>query len=160
MISHLMTTYSRQSAERAVISAARTGISEFRDNAQAIHIIVASIIYRQNRWKAVVRVIVEEQAEEDSGTPITFCHLPGQYDDLYETMLIEVDHVNLIKDEDTSTLEKIEDHLFERSFYEAVHFIQSEYTREEEEIYWRRKMNNDLESPRTKALLSELKVNQ
>ena len=116
----------QKSPKDAAISALHAGLKKFEKGAQAVHVIFANIVPFGRTWRAVVEIIREQDVDKVFSEPIVFGHLPEKYEDIYDDLLPEVDHLNLIMDE--SIWKKIELYLLDIYFYQAVNPPQSNQT--------------------------------
>lgn len=98
----------------------RKTIADNRKNAQAIHIILANLIFDNQKWKAIGQVIRVEDFDQLPNEAFSFCHLPAKYSDLYDDLLPEVDNLNIIND--NNVWQDIKTYLLDIYFYQAVHF--------------------------------------
>lgn len=120
MLSHTIMGAPNTDMNQAAISAIRLSIEEFGTGAQAVHIILASLILSGTTWKALASVVREPDRDDIFSEPIIFCHLPNKYNQIYDALLPEVDHLNLIADD--SIWKNIKTYLLDVYFYQAVHF--------------------------------------
>lgn len=104
----------------ASVGLIRQAIAENKQNAQAIHIILANLIFDKGMWKAIAQIIRVEDVDDIHSEAFSFCHLPAKYSDLYEDLLPEVDNLNLIGD--NAVWQDIKTYLLDIYFYQAVNF--------------------------------------
>jgi hypothetical protein len=97
--SHTIVSKTKDLPAEAVVSVIAQTKKDYAKNAQAIHIIFASLIETKGRWACVVSVVVEPIRDDDMDAAIIFGHLPRKYADLYDDILPEVDNLNLIDDD-------------------------------------------------------------
>ncbi len=120
MNSHIVKSSLEETPLKAAISVIRESLFQFEDGAQAVHIIIANLIETGNDWCAVVSVVPVPDLDEKHSETIVFGHLPAKYSDLYDDILPEVDHLNLIDNQ--SIWDNIKLYLLDIYFYQAVHF--------------------------------------
>lgn len=131
----------KSTIEEAAISTIKKAISIHGNNAQAIHIIIANIIFTNNSWTGVFSVVREPIRDDDFDEAIIFAQLPRKYEGLHERILPHVDHLNVI--EDDSIWKNIKLYLLDIYFYQAVHFEKIERITEAGGGYFREVKEED-----------------
>lgn len=157
MLSKNIIASSDKNAASSTVAAVRLAIKEHAKDAQAVHIIIASVIKTRKTWKTVTKVIREPDAEKNPDDAIIFCHLPQKYNDLYDDLLDEVDHLNLIDDE--SIWDNITAYLLDIIFYQAVNFNPLEPIKESGGGYLKETSKKQQENPDTEALMIDFDKN-
>jgi len=117
---HVVTGATAKAPIDAAINAVRQSIKLYGNEAQILHILIANIIKENKGWKAVVSVFRQPDLDDVPDPAITHCHLPLKYEDLFDALLPEVDHVFLI--DDNSAWNDLKGFLLDVYFYQAVNF--------------------------------------
>lgn len=104
----------------ALIDSTRTAKRLHSHGKQAVHIIFANLILSNQKWQAITSVTSIDDIDGDGKPAIIFGHLPAKYEEYYDDLLAEVDHLNLINN--YVIWRDIKKHLLDLHFYQAVHF--------------------------------------
>jgi hypothetical protein len=104
----------------ALIDSARIASKQFSTGKQAVHIIFVNLILQDKKWQAITSITAIDDIDGDGKPAIIFGHLPEKYEDYYDDLLPEVDHLNVIHN--YAVWRDIKKHLLDLHFYQAVHY--------------------------------------
>ncbi len=104
----------------ALIDAARAAKKQHADGKQVLHIIFVNLILQDKKWQAVTSITAIDDIDGDGKPAIIFGWLPAKYEEHFDDLLPEVDHLNLINN--YAVWRDIKTHLLDLHFYQAVHF--------------------------------------
>lgn len=149
---------SEKSMTLSALSAVNEAIKAHEKEAQALHIIIASIIKTNKDWKTIVKFVRESDQDIIKKPAIVFCHLPYKYNDLYDDLLCleSVDHVNLIDDD--SIWNNITAYLLDIIFYQAVHFRPLQPIAQSDGGYLKEKEKEKLTQPTLDELMDVFNI--
>ena len=82
MQSQTIMSQPKDTTAEAAVNLVRDAIADNKKNAQAIHIILANLIFDNQKWKAIGQVIRVEDIDNLPNEAFSFCHLPAKYSDL------------------------------------------------------------------------------
>lgn len=121
---YVVTSGLKYSPAEAAVDAIRKSISLYKEDTQLLHMVIANIIRKDKKWKAVISVFREPDVDDIPDPAITFAHLPRKYEELYDALSPEVDNLNLIEDDSVWT--NLKSYLLDIYFYQAVNFKEIE----------------------------------
>lgn len=104
----------------ALIDAARAAKKEHAGGKQVLHIIFVNLILQDQKWQAVTSITAIDDIDGDGKPAIIFGHLPAKYEEYFDDLVDEVDHLNLINN--YAVWRDIKTHLLDLHFYQAVHY--------------------------------------
>ena len=118
MITDTITSNAESAPSLAAVNAVRHALKKHKKESYHIHIIVMHLLETDQLWQATVDIVTEAATDDDLTSFTSYIHLQEKYNELYEVLVNEVDHLNMIDDD--ASWEEIEPQLLDIFFHDAA----------------------------------------